>query len=66
MKNMNYILFSRVVFNLTNTTTAWVRRNRDSELIKQSAQMFKDSESQLEKMVTDRRQLGLKYKTIFT
>jgi hypothetical protein len=66
MKNLNYVLFYKIVHNFSDNTTAWVRRNRNSDLVKRSTKEFKKSESQLEKVITDRRQMGLKYKNIFT
>jgi hypothetical protein len=67
LKNVNFILFYKVVFSFADTTTAWIRRNRDTELVKSSAAVFKKAENQLDRAITsDRKQMGLKYKMIIT
>lgn len=68
MKNLNYILFYKIVFSFADSTTVWIRRNRDTDLVKESADKFKKAEDQLERVIiaSDRKQMGLKYKTIIT
>lgn len=67
MKNLNYILFYKIVFNFADTTTVWIRRNRETALVKDSTTIFKKAEDQLERtIISDRKQMGLKYKTIIT
>jgi hypothetical protein len=67
MKNVNFVLFYKVIFYFVDTTNAWIRRNRNTELVKNSTTVFKKAENQLERAITpDRKQTGLKYKTIIT
>ena len=64
MKNVNYILFYRVLNSLSEQTTVWIRNNSRDPKVKESCPKFKSFEEQLSRVITDRKNSGIKYKTI--